>query len=225
MSRPEDMTRLDKLAETNPHGTRVRYMTGCRCIPCRAANSRYESERLLARKNGDWNGLVQADRARDHLKHLSRRGIGRVLVAECSGVPRSIIAAIKSGCKTTIRARTERKILGVTEDARAAKTLVCAAPVWAQINRLLREGFTRKELARRLGSRAKTPALQLRTDVITAENAMKVEKLHAQVMAGAGIRLRQSKLRSIAQGSRITSSRVLTQMAEITQLAEMTGEA
>lgn len=225
MSLPDDMTTLAKLAERNPHGTRVRYMTGCKCLLCRAANSRYESERLVARKNGDWNGLVPADRARAHLKHLSRRGIGRRLVSDCSGVPQSIIAAIKNGRKTSIRARTERRLLAVSEDARAARTLVSAAPVWTQINRLLREGFTRTEIARRLGSTAKVPALQLRTDVITAENAMKVERLHAQVMAGAGIRWRQPRLRSIAQGSRIVSSRALRQMAEMTQVTEMRGEA
>lgn len=200
MSRPEDMTRLETLAGRHPHGSRVRYMTGCRCVPCRAANSRYESERLVARKNGDWNGLVLADRARAHLLLLSRRGIGRHLVADCSGVSQSMLAAIKSRRKTSIRARTERRILSVSEEARGAKTLVGAGPVWAQINRLLREGFSKKEIARRLGSKAKNPALQLRPDVVTALNAMRVEKLHAAVMAGAGIRLRQPRLRSIRQG-------------------------
>ena len=200
MSRPEDMTPLDQLAEKHPHGTRVRYVTGCKCMLCRAANSRYETERLLARKNGDWNGLIPAVRARAHLKRLARRGIGRRLIADICGVPCSALHAIKMGRKLTIRARTERRILGVTEEARGAKTLVMAAPVWEQINRLLREGFTQMELARRLGSRAKVPALQLNRRVVTAQTAMRVEKLHAIVMAGSGIRGTQPVLRSIPQG-------------------------
>jgi hypothetical protein len=199
MSRPDDMTRLDKLAERHPHGTRVRYVTGCKCMLCRAANSRYESARKIARENGDWNGLIPADRARAHLRNLARNGIGRRLVADISGVGNTILQEVKMGRKRTIRARTERAILAVTIEARASRTLVKAAPVWAQINRLLREGFTQAELARRLGSKAKHPALQLRGHVITAQNAMRVERLHAQVMAGSGIRLHLPPLQPVAQ--------------------------
>lgn len=122
--RPDDLTSLEVLADRHPHGTRVRYMTGCKCMLCRAANSRYETERALARKNGDWNGLVFADRARAHIKMLSRRGIGRDLVADVSGISRSMIADIKACRKLRIRARTEKRILAVSEEARASRTLV-----------------------------------------------------------------------------------------------------
>ena len=173
--RPHDMTPFEQLAEKNPHGTRVRYMTGCKCMLCRAANSRYETERAAARKNGDWNGIVPATIARLHLLKLSRRGIGRKTVSDASGVSRTIIAEIRAKRKTHIRMRTHRAILAVDYDVRGAATLVDARPVWAQINRLLREGFTKGELARRLGN--KTAALQIRRDVVTAKTAMRVERL------------------------------------------------
>jgi transcriptional regulator with XRE-family HTH domain len=192
------MTRLELLAIKHPHGTRVRYMTGCKCVPCRAANSRYETDRAAARKNGDWNGLVPTDLARNHLFALSHKGIGRRTVAEASGVSVTVISAIKSGKKKNVRTRTHKAIMAVDASARAANTLVKARPVWAQINRLLREGFTQTELARRLGSRAKIPALQLNGRVVTARNAMRVERLHAVIMAGAGIRLRWP-LNAVAQ--------------------------
>jgi hypothetical protein len=121
------------------------------------------------------------------------------LIAEACGVSQSTLAAIKARRKTNIQARTHRAILAVTADVRGAGTLVDASPVWVQINRLLREGFTKGELARRLGN--KTPALQIRSDVVTARTAMRVEKIHAEVMAGGDIRGRQPVLRSIAQGS------------------------
>ena len=35
-----------------PHGVRARYSIGCRCVPCRKANSEYESARARARKAG-----------------------------------------------------------------------------------------------------------------------------------------------------------------------------
>ena len=104
--RPSDMTDLAVLRERHPHGTRVRYMTGCKCMLCRAANSRYESDRAVARKNGDWNGIVPATMARCHLLKLSRRGIGRRLIAEACGVSQSTLAAIKARRKTNIQART-----------------------------------------------------------------------------------------------------------------------
>jgi hypothetical protein len=198
MSRPSDMTPLEALAAKHSHGTRVRYMTGCKCMLCRAANSRYETERAKARANGDWNGVIPAVRARAHLKMLAKAGIGRRLVEAISGVGNSTLQEIKTGRKKNIRARTERRILAVTTEARAARTLVQAGPVWAQINRLLREGFTQTELARRLGSEAKTPALQLNGRVVTAQNAMRVERLHAIVMAGAGLTHRPNP-RPVAQ--------------------------
>lgn len=49
-----------ELAEQRSHGDRLKYLAGCRCVPCRAANSRYEVARAAARKAGDWNGLVPA---------------------------------------------------------------------------------------------------------------------------------------------------------------------
>jgi len=201
--RPADMIALDVLAERHPHGTRVRYIAGgCKCMLCRAANSRYECDRAKARASGDWNGIIPAVRARAHLLLLARHGIGRRLASDISGVSAFILGQIKNGRKRNIRARTERRILAVTKEARAARTLVEAGPVWTQINRLLREGFTKSALARRLGSRAKTPALQLNGHVVTAQNAMRVERLHSLLMAGAGIRLRQPTLRSIAQRQR-----------------------
>lgn len=200
--RPYDMTPLESLAAKHPCGTRVRYMTGCKCMLCRAANSRYETERALARKNGDWNGLVPAYMARKHIIKLSRRGIGRDSVAAASGIGVTAICEIKARKKQNIRMRTHRAIMAVDATAITAKTLVKARPVWAQLNRLLREGFTQRELARRLGSRAKVPALQIRGDVVTAETAMRVERLHAKIMAGAGIRERLPRLTSVAQGYR-----------------------
>jgi hypothetical protein len=200
--RPCDMTSAETLSERHPHGTRVRYVTGCKCMLCRAANSRYETERAAARANGDWNGLVPAFMARKHLLKLSRCGIGRDSVAAASGVSVTVICEIKARKKQNIRMRTHRALLAVDRTALTAGTLVKAGPVWAQLNRLVREGFTQSELARRLGSSAKVPALQIRGDVVTAQTAMRVERLHAKIMAGAGIREHLPKLTPVAQGYR-----------------------
>lgn len=90
------------------------------------------------------------------------------------------IVEIRSGKKKRIRRRTEARILAVTAEAVAGGALVPAGPTWRRINRLLEEGFTRAEIARRLGY--KRPALQLRKDFVTAKNAAAVERLYCRVM-------------------------------------------
>lgn len=173
---------LDAVVARRGHGTHVTYVAGCRCLACRAAHSRYESERLRARRSGDWNGLVDARAARVHLAKLSRRGVGRRAVADAAGVPPSTLRAIRVGEKTKIRKRTEARILAVDAGARSGGSLVPAGPTWRRIERLLAEGFTKTELARRLGSTAKTPSLQIRKDFVTARTAADVERLYNRVM-------------------------------------------
>ena len=129
------------------HGTRLRYMAGCKCLRCRVANTEYEKQRARARKAGDWNGIIPAVRAREHVLELGRAGIGYKQVAKLAGVGKTIVAEIRAGTRSRIRARTERQILGVTDiDANVApKALVDARPTWALIEWLLREGYIETE--------------------------------------------------------------------------------
>lgn len=126
---------IEELAADKPHGTRLRYIAGCKCTPCRRANSDYERQRRAARAAGDWNGLVPADRA-----------------------------------------RTERKILAVTRDMASDRALVAPGRTFRLIDQLLEEGFTKAELARRLGYRH--GALQFRRHRMTARNVARIERLH-----------------------------------------------
>ena len=227
-------------AEAFLHGTRARYVSGCRCADCRASNVRAYHERqaravaaaleisaaprpvsqawtgpdgvkrlrvytracpgahgqpcrLRAHLRKDskggvcracrerliWNGIVSADRARAHLLALSRAGIGRNAVAAASDISRTVLHAIRTGRKIQIRAATERSILGVDAGARADHSLVPARNTWRRVRGLLAEGFTRTSIARQLGSRAKTPALQLGHNQVLAITALKVERLFA----------------------------------------------
>jgi hypothetical protein len=169
------------LAVDREHGDRLKYLAGCRCLQCRAANSRYETERSAARKAGDWNGIVPAWRARRHILALSRKGVGRRALAEASDVGETCIQQIKNAQKTHIRKRTERKILAVTPEAISGAALISASRTQKLIGKLLHEGFTKADLARRLGYAR--PALQINRERITARNAMRVEKLFNQLMS------------------------------------------
>lgn len=172
-------------AARRPHGTRARYVgAGCRCLLCRAANSRWVSYRERRKAAGDWNGIVPAIRTRAHLRRLSRLGVGRHAVAAASDVSDMILWLVWSGRRRQIRARTERKILAVDARARADGSLVPAGPTWRLLDRLIADGYTKTQIAAWLGSRAKTPALQLSRTWIKAPNASRVVRLVRMLKAG-----------------------------------------
>jgi hypothetical protein len=147
--RPTDLPPADRFA----HGTRSRYVSGCRCADCREANRLYYHVRVKAKIFGDWNGLVLALTVRRYLRTLSRKGVGYKTVAVACDVSATCLAEVLAGRKKWIRARTQRKVLQVTADAIADGALVSAKQTWKRINELLEEGFTERELARRLGYR------------------------------------------------------------------------
>lgn len=167
------------LAADRPHGDRLRYVAGCRCDLCRASNAAYERGRIRERQSGNWNGMVPADRARNYMKHLSAQGVGRRAIAEASDISHSVINEIRAGRKTQIRALTERKILAVTVDMALDRAYIPAGPTWKLIDALLAAGFTKKDLAQRLGYRS---SLQISRKAVTVKNAARVRKLHAALI-------------------------------------------
>jgi hypothetical protein len=168
-----------ELAADKPHGTRLRYMGGCRCDDCRRANSRYESERQRARKMGDWNGIVPADRARQHMLKLARQGVGRRAVQAATDIADTVLSDIRTGRKKRIRARTERLILAVTKSQASDHALVSAKSTNQRIALLLEEGYTKSYLAKRLGY--KREALQFNAETITVRNRDRVERLYRKL--------------------------------------------
>jgi len=169
------------LAAGREHGDRLRYMAGCRCFACRRANSAYEAARKVARAAGEGNGIVPAAKARAHMKALSAQGVGRRSVGAACDVADTVLSDIISGRKVNIRAATERAILAVTVDAAGDGALVPAKATWKLLDQLIEDGYTRSELARRLGSKSKTPALQLKRDFVTLRSAYQVERLFAKL--------------------------------------------
>lgn len=168
------------LAARREHGDRLRYMGGCRCDLCRRANSAYESMRQKARREGDWNGIVAADKARLHIERLSSVGVGRRAIGAASDVSDTVLFAIRSGEKKTIRARTERRILAVTRDMASDHGLVDAGPTWELIRELLAAGFTKAAISHRLGY--KTRALQLGKERVLVKHAYQVERLYRELI-------------------------------------------
>ncbi len=166
---------VSELGGGRPHGTRLRYLAGCKCFQCRRSNSDYERARSEARAAGDWNGTVSAASARRHLEKLSAAGVGRRAVAAASNVGATIIANVRSGRQTRIRARSERKILAVTVDLAFDGATVPAAATWRRIEWLIEEGFTKIRIAEAIGQKR---ALQLGKDRVTVKHAAAIKRLY-----------------------------------------------
>lgn len=169
-----------EIGAEKPHGTRLRYMSGCKCDDCRRANSQYECERAKARKNGHWNGIVSAKKARSHIKKLSKKGIGYKTVADVAGLAASTVFKIRQGERKFLRAENERKILAVDETCLADSAVVPANTVWNQLEWLFKNGFSEAEIAKELGYA--NGYLQFKDNVL-ASTALKVERLCNRIKA------------------------------------------
>jgi hypothetical protein len=167
--RPADLPSIDKW----PCGVRAKYVSGCRCEACTIANrvyANYRNQRNVYPQHR--NGLVPADKARAHMKYLSKMGVGKRAVAAACDVSLTILEEIKMGRKATIRAQTERKILAVTESSVSDGAKVSAVKTWRLIREMLREGcLTKGEISQRIGN--KTPALQIKKGKVLASTALK----------------------------------------------------
>lgn len=172
---------IAELAADREHGDRLRYLAGCRCAECKRANTAYECARAKARKNGDFNGIVSAAKARAHLLKLSRQGVGRRAVGATTDISDTVIYAIRSGAKKNIRARTERLILAVTKDMASDHALTCAKGTWKLINELLGNGYSEAQLASLLGY--KNPVLQFGKELVLVITACEVRRLFQKLAA------------------------------------------
>ena len=157
---------------------------GRNCVPCRTANSRYSSEWAAAQRAGDWRGFVPTTFALGHIQKLRKAGIGYRAIAAAAGLAKSTMAMILTGERVQIRRHHADRIMSVDRTAIADHALVAAGQTWALLNELLEAGYSKTFLAKQLGSRAKTPSLQIGADRITALTASKVERLYRRIREG-----------------------------------------
>lgn len=183
MTRPTTLRAAADLATDKPHGLRSRYMGGCRCLKCRMANSNYETARSAARRSGEWNGLVDTAPALEHICKLRRNGVGFKTIAHAASIAPSTMWKIITKKRTKMRAMALKRLLAVTTAARADHALIPANSLWRRINQLLEEGYTKAELAKRMGY--KSAALQFRKDFVTVRNDADVARLHRQLLGEA----------------------------------------
>ena len=177
--RPATLPPIAVLGGSKAHGTRLRYMSGCRCTPCRAANSRYECERLAERKAGRSNKVVSAGTARAHIARLRAAGLGTRTIGDMAGVGRTIVMGIARGVRPRCRQKTVRAICEVSPFDALPGAYVDAAHTWRLIGELLEAGWTRGRIAQ-VALGWKCPALQL--------SKTRCTKAHADAIAALWLR-------------------------------------
>ena len=138
----------------NRHGTRASYVKGCKCQPCRAANSRYsklQRYRILA----GISDLVDAGPVKAHVAMLRAAGVGKRTIAMRAGVSQTVIDRLlgintEKPCNR-VRPETARRILAVKGSDVADGSYVDTIGTTRRLRGLVAIGWTQTELATRIG--------------------------------------------------------------------------
>lgn len=176
------------------HGTRAKYrVEGCRCDACRAASTAYARElnrrHVQAQYGAGEPPLVDSTEARQHIEWLRAHGMGTRRIAELSGVSRSVLRAIlgqrcdRTGAK--IRPETAAKILAVRPDEEnlADAARVPAGATARRLQALIAIGWTRQELARRIGCTSANMRYHLLDDsyLVSVATARRVASIYDEL--------------------------------------------
>lgn len=142
------------------HGERNAYvLDGCRCLPCAAAASAYELERIRRHAYGRWDGLVDAGPAREHARALMAAGVGWKRIAAQAGVSTGAVSKLLYGDATRatpqgpskrIRPEAAARILAVRADLADGAT-VDGVGTARRLQALVCGGWSQHKLAARLG--------------------------------------------------------------------------
>lgn len=176
--RPATIPPAEVLALRHPHGTRIRYMGGCRCVPCRAANSRYNTECDARVRAGERNDIVSAAKAREHIRRLAQIGVGYKTVARTARIASVIVWGIRTGERRRCRRQTSVRILEIDRWALADGSLVDASLTWKRIGEIRARGWAKARIARALGCKR---SLQIRPTKCKRSTARAIARLHRQV--------------------------------------------
>ena len=166
------------------HGSRWAYQAGCRCLLCSAANARYAADRRRACARGEWNGWVKPDAAKAKLDALEARQIGYRQAAKLAQISPMTAWKIRAGKSVYIRAHVERAILGIEKPSLAHGVKVNSYRTRHLLLCLTKEGYSRRDLAWRLG--LQSGRLGLDHEACTVRNALKVRVLFARLTGEDG---------------------------------------
>lgn len=166
-----------------PHGARARYAAGCRCMLCRAANSRYEVAREKLRRAGEWNGLIDVGPIVDHIRKLSLQGVGYKAIAAAASCSPTTLRLYLTGQRLHIRSQLAMRILAVDAGAAAGHALISSRSTWQLLDELLEGGYTKAQLGKWIGCQTAQMRIK-RGGLITADTACRVRRMYELIQQG-----------------------------------------
>jgi hypothetical protein len=185
--RPADLPSVQQLGARKPHGHKMRYMAGCRCRKCRAANAAYEQELTKNRRLHGPNDLVATTRVYRHLKYLQQFGMGHKTVARHAKVGKTVLAEILWYGKKLMRRRAEMRVLAVqsTLDTLPRNRNIPAVDTITKIRHLIRWGYPKALINRDAlglqGAGLQIHSLKGKTGTVTVKSAVKIRDFFARV--------------------------------------------
>ena len=192
------MARGRKPVTRREHGTRRCYLRGpgpgtgpgCRCGDCQAASYRAKIQRELAILRGEWHPFVDAQPARARVQQLQAGGLSLYSIAAMAGVRPNTLVHLTGGTQGSkpagrIRPETEAAILGLRVSRRSipGRAMVDAAGAQRRIQALIALGWTRSQLAQRLGVKDTNLGTMLSRTHVRAATAMAVHGLYDSLWA------------------------------------------
>lgn len=143
----------------HPHGSRKRYLHGgCRCTPCRRANTAYQANRRRLHAYGR-PGFVPAAPVRDHVRQLMAAGLPKHRIAAAAGVAEGTLSRLlyaPHAHTRQVRRETAQRLLAVRDITAAAApvlpdSLVDATGTTRRLQALAALGWSNRRLAALLG--------------------------------------------------------------------------
>lgn len=145
------------------HGTYAAYvLDACRCRPCAGAHKAYETKRVRGHAYGRWNGLIDAQPARDHVLALMASGVGLKRIVIVSGISQGVLWKLVYGKRRAdgsrvpsvrVRPETAQRLLALelSPALLAAGAKVCGVGTRRRLQALVALGWSISELGRRVG--------------------------------------------------------------------------
>lgn len=141
-------------SQPDSHGSREHYRRGCRCLPCSTAHATYRRARRLLDAADPW---TDAAPARDHLRQLGARGIGKDRIAALARLTPDRVHRIRSGAVPRLRSSVSARLLAL-HPTPAPGVLVASGRARQFLSWFQKEGFTLDAIAARVGLDVRTVA-------------------------------------------------------------------
>jgi plasmid maintenance system antidote protein VapI len=174
-----------------PHGTYARYkLDGCRCYPCAAAASTYNTRRNRAIAYGTWQPFVDAAPVREHIRALQSCSLGLRTIAAAAGVDRKRLQAILKGRtergtapQAKVRPEIAAAVMAVEPnlDVLPCKTVIDGTGTRRRIQALVTIGWSQAKLAERIGRTPGSFGNLIGDRPVTAASARLIRDLYDQL--------------------------------------------